>query len=152
MVDLMNLEDQVDLDFTVARRWARLGQLKELLLGRGTGDTLLSPDELRRGVPASGSTYRGRRTLEVKRIVGIPKQSGCCPVAAQLLHRCCGLHPYMVREDRHSPSLLEAPYASFVSGNFYGGRCLPQRAKRLRTRIAYPTARNARVTVKMRRL
>ena len=66
----MNLEDQLDLDFTVARRRARLGRLKELLLRRGTRGTLLSPEELPRGVPVSGSTYRGRRTLEVKRIVG----------------------------------------------------------------------------------
>jgi hypothetical protein len=70
VVDLMNLEDQVDLDFTVARRRARLGRLKTLLLRRGTRNTLLSPEELRRGVPASGSMYRGRRTVEVSRIVG----------------------------------------------------------------------------------
>src|SRR5918997_4379557 len=69
MVDLMNLEDQVDLDFTVARRRARLGRLKTLLL-RGTRSTLLSSDEIRRIVPASGATYRGRRTVEVSRIVG----------------------------------------------------------------------------------
>ena len=70
MVDLMNLEDQVDLDFTVARRRARLGRLKALLLGRGTRSTLLSTGELRRSVPASGATYRGRRTVEASRIVG----------------------------------------------------------------------------------
>jgi hypothetical protein len=70
VVDLMNLEDQVDLDFTVARRRARLSRLKELLLRRGTRSTLLSPEELRRSVPASGAMYRGRRTLEVSRIVG----------------------------------------------------------------------------------
>jgi hypothetical protein len=71
VVDLMNLEDQVDLDFTVARRRARLSRLKELLLRRdSTGSTLLSPEETRRGVPASGSMYRGRRTVEVLRIVG----------------------------------------------------------------------------------
>jgi len=70
MVDLMNLEDQVDLDFTLARRRARLGWLKMLLLGRGTRSTLLSYDEIRRIVPASGATYRGRRTVEVSRIVG----------------------------------------------------------------------------------
>ncbi len=68
MVDLMNLEDQVDLDFTVARRRARLGRLKTLL--RGTRSTLLSSDEIRRTVPASGATYRGKRTVEVSRIVG----------------------------------------------------------------------------------
>ncbi len=70
MVDLMNLEDQVEKEFTVARRRARLGRLKMLLLRRGTRSTLLSPDEIRRTVPASGAMYRGRRTLEVSRIVG----------------------------------------------------------------------------------
>ncbi len=70
MVDLMNLEDQVEKEFTVARRRARLGRLKMLLLRRGTGSTLLSPDEIRRTVPASGAMYGGRRTLEVLRIVG----------------------------------------------------------------------------------
>ncbi len=72
MVELMNLEEQVDLDFTVARRRARLGRLKTRLLRRqeATRSTLLSPEELRRSVPASGAMYRGRRTLEVLRIVG----------------------------------------------------------------------------------
>jgi hypothetical protein len=71
MVDLMNLEDQVDLDFTVARRRARLGRLKtRLLRRRDTRSTLLSPQELRRSVPASGTMYRGRRTVEVSMIVG----------------------------------------------------------------------------------
>jgi hypothetical protein len=70
VVDLMNLEDQVDLDFTLARRRARLGRLKTRLLRRGTRNTLLSPEELRWSVPASGSMYRGRRTVEVSRIVG----------------------------------------------------------------------------------
>jgi hypothetical protein len=71
IVDLMNLEDQVDLDFTVARRRARLGRLKTRLLRRqATRSTLLSPEELRRSVPASGAMYRGRRTLEVSKIVG----------------------------------------------------------------------------------
>ncbi len=71
MVDLMNLEDQVDLDFTVARRRAWLSRLKtRLLRRRDTRSTLLSPQELRRSVPASGAMYRGRRTVEVSRIVG----------------------------------------------------------------------------------
>lgn len=70
MVDLMNLEDQVDKDFTVARRRARLGKLREFLLRRGTRSTLLSPEEIRRPVPASGAMYRGRQTVEVSRIVG----------------------------------------------------------------------------------
>ena len=70
MVDLMNLEDQVDKDFTVARRRARLGRLKDLLLRQGARSTLLSPEDLQRSVPASGNMYRGRRTVEVSRIVG----------------------------------------------------------------------------------
>jgi hypothetical protein len=70
VVDLMNLEDQVDLDFTLARRRARLGRLKTFLLRQATRGTLLSPDELRRRTPPSGSMYRGRRTLEVSKIVG----------------------------------------------------------------------------------
>ena len=74
MVDLMNLEDQVDKDFTIARRRARLGKLRRfltrLLLRRDTRGTLLSSEEIRRGIPASGSMYRGRRTVEVSRIVG----------------------------------------------------------------------------------
>jgi hypothetical protein len=70
VVELMNLEDQVDLDFTVARRRARLGRLKARLLRQTTRSTLLSPEELRRSVPASGAMYRGRRTLEVSKIVG----------------------------------------------------------------------------------
>jgi hypothetical protein len=70
MVDLMNLEDQVDLDFTRARRRARLGRLKTLLLRQATRGTLLSPDELRRSTLPSGSMYRGRRTVEVSKIVG----------------------------------------------------------------------------------
>jgi hypothetical protein len=70
MVDLMNLEDQVDLDFTLARRRARLSRLKELFLRRDARSTLLSSEEVRRSVSASGAMYRGRRTVEVSRIVG----------------------------------------------------------------------------------
>ena len=69
-----------------------------------------------------------------------------------LLHRCYGLHPYKVREDRYSPSRLAVSNASFVLGNSCEGRCRPQRAKRVRARFTYPTARKAQVSVKMRRL
>jgi hypothetical protein len=70
VVDLMNLEDQVELDFTLARRRAQLGRLKRRLLRRRTRGTLLAPEESRRKVPASGSMYRGRRTVEMSSIVG----------------------------------------------------------------------------------
>ena len=58
------------MDFTLARRRARLGRLKTRLLRQATRSTLLSPAELRRSVPASGAMYGGRRTVEVSRIVG----------------------------------------------------------------------------------
>ncbi len=74
VVDLMNLDDQVELDFTVARRRAKLGRLKRLLkrllLRQITRGTLLSSDEVRRSVSGSAAMYRGRRTVEVSRIVG----------------------------------------------------------------------------------
>jgi hypothetical protein len=70
VVELMNLDDQVDLDFTVARRRAWLGRLKSHLRRQATRSTLLSPEMLRRSVPVSGAMYRGRRTVEVSRIVG----------------------------------------------------------------------------------
>ncbi len=71
MVDLINPEDQVDLDFTRARRRARLSSLKTLLLRQGARHTLLSSDEvLRQSVLGSASMYQGRRTVEVSRIVG----------------------------------------------------------------------------------
>ena len=70
MVDLMNLEDQVDKDFALAWRRARLGRLKALLLGRATRSTLLSSDGIHRTVSASGGVYRGRRPVEASRIVG----------------------------------------------------------------------------------
>jgi hypothetical protein len=70
MVDLMNLEDQLDLDFTRARRRAWLGRLKTLLLHQRTRSTLLSPQQFRGNILASGSVYRGRRTVETSKIVG----------------------------------------------------------------------------------
>lgn len=76
-------------------------------------------------------------------------------VDARLLHRCCGLHPHSVRDDRYSTSRLEPPHASFVLGAFpaASSRCRrPQRTKRVRARIAYPSARNVQVTVKISRL
>jgi hypothetical protein len=61
----------------VYRRFKLLGfyagrdkRLKARLLRRGTRSTLLSSDEVRRTIPVSGAMYRGRRTVEVSRIVG----------------------------------------------------------------------------------
>ena len=71
VVDLINPEEQVDLDFARARRRARLGRLKTLLLKRGARRTLLSSEEvLRHTVLGGGSMYRGTRAVEASRIVG----------------------------------------------------------------------------------
>ena len=71
VVDLINPEEQVDLDFARARRRARLGRLKTLLLKRGARRTLLSSEEvLRHTVLGGGSMYRGIRAVEASRIVG----------------------------------------------------------------------------------
>ncbi|HSK99516.1 MAG TPA: hypothetical protein VK869_04200 [Rubrobacteraceae bacterium] len=70
MVDLMNLEDQVEKDFTIARRRARLRELRRRILKRDTRGTLLSPDAVRRSVPLGGAMHRGLRTVETSRIVG----------------------------------------------------------------------------------
>jgi hypothetical protein len=63
VVDLMNLEDQVDLDFTRARRRAWLGRLKTLLLHQRT-----RPPELYRLLPGgegpqSGASARMHRGI-----------------------------------------------------------------------------------------
>ena len=70
VVDLMSLEDRIGLDFSVARRRARLGRLKALLFGRCTRGTPISSDEIQRTVPIGGAMYRGRRTIELSKIVG----------------------------------------------------------------------------------
>lgn len=70
VVDLMNLDDQVEKDFMIARRRARLCGLKRRFLKRGARSTLLRPDEIRRSVPLSGAMHRGLRTVETSSIVG----------------------------------------------------------------------------------
>jgi hypothetical protein len=70
MVDLMSQEEQVDREFTAARRRARIRGLRAKLRGKtGTG-TLLSFEELRRSMRAYGGVWRGRDTVELSRIVG----------------------------------------------------------------------------------
>jgi hypothetical protein len=70
MVDLMSLEEQVDWEFTVARRRARVRGLWAMLHGKpGTG-ALLSFEEMRRSMRAYGGVQRGRATVELARIVG----------------------------------------------------------------------------------
>jgi hypothetical protein len=70
MVDLMNLEEQVDREFTVARRRARIGRLRAKLRRNPAMRTLLSFEEKRRSLRAYGGICRGRATVEISRIVG----------------------------------------------------------------------------------
>jgi hypothetical protein len=70
MVDLMNLEEQVDREFTAARRRARIGRLRAILHRKPAVRTLLPFEEQRRSWRAYGGIHRGRTTVEISRIVG----------------------------------------------------------------------------------
>jgi hypothetical protein len=70
MVDLMNQEEQVDREFTAARRRARMRWLRAKLRGKRGVHTLLSFEEQRRILRAYGGIWRGRTTVEISRIVG----------------------------------------------------------------------------------
>src|ERR687893_1146195 len=68
MLDYMNLEEQVDVDFGRARRRAFFGGLRARFLGGR--DRLLSFDEVRRTLVADNRFYLGRKVVEVSKIVG----------------------------------------------------------------------------------
>jgi hypothetical protein len=70
MVELMSLTEQVDKEFSVARRRARLHALGRRLGGSSGTGRLLSFDEERGAKGAYGGFRRGRSTVEVSRIVG----------------------------------------------------------------------------------
>jgi hypothetical protein len=70
MVELMSLAEQVDKEFSVARRRARLHALGRRLGGSSGTGSLLSFDEERGARGAYGGFRRGRSTVEVSRIVG----------------------------------------------------------------------------------
>ena len=70
MVDLMNLSDQVDKDFAIARRRARMRGLGVRFSRRSGGGTLLPFEETRRALGAAGGIRLGRRTIELSRVVG----------------------------------------------------------------------------------
>jgi hypothetical protein len=76
-VDLMNLEEQVDREFTTARRRARLRGLRVRLRGKPGRGTLLSFEKRRRSMRASGGFRRGRATVELSRIVGSAGKHDC---------------------------------------------------------------------------
>lgn len=70
MLDLMSLEEQVDREFTIARRRAWMHRFGGWLRGGKGCGVLLPFEETRRAIGASGGVRRGRRTVEVSRIVG----------------------------------------------------------------------------------
>jgi hypothetical protein len=70
MVDLMNLSDQVDKDFAIARRRARMRWLGSQFSGRSGGGTRLHFEERRRAMGVAGGIGLGRRTIPLSRVVG----------------------------------------------------------------------------------
>src|SRR5918998_2538123 len=68
MVDYMNLEEQVDVDFGRARRRAFFRCLRTRFLGGR--DRLLAFDEVRKALGADNRFYLGRKVVEVSKIVG----------------------------------------------------------------------------------
>ena len=70
MVDLINLEEQVDREFTAARHRARMRRFLARLRRKPAMGTLLSFEDQRRSLRAYGGICRGRTTVEISRIVG----------------------------------------------------------------------------------
>ena len=70
MVDLMNLSDQVDKDFAIARRRAWRRGLRSWFSRRSGRGTLLPFEETRRALGAVGGIELGRRTVPLSRVVG----------------------------------------------------------------------------------
>jgi hypothetical protein len=69
-VDLMNVYDQADKDFAVARRHARMRGLGAIFTRRSGGSTLLPFEETRRTLGSAGGIRLGRQTVELSRVVG----------------------------------------------------------------------------------
>ena len=71
MIPYMNLNEQVDADFTRARRRARLRALLARVRREHTSNRLLSFEEVRRELSvANKRLHRGTRVVEVDQIVG----------------------------------------------------------------------------------
>ena len=70
MIPYMDLNEQVDADFTRARRRARLRAVAALIRREHTSNRLLSFDDLRRELAANNRRPRGTRVVEVGEIVG----------------------------------------------------------------------------------
>ena len=70
MIPYMDLNEQVDADFTRARRRARLRALVARVRREHTSNRLLSFDDARRRLVANNRRHRGTRVVEVDEIVG----------------------------------------------------------------------------------
>ena len=70
MLGYMSLEEQVDKDFSLARRKALLGRIGARLRGGAASDGLLCFDDLRKIPGAMGGIHRGLRTVSVAQIGG----------------------------------------------------------------------------------
>jgi hypothetical protein len=70
MIQYMNLNEQVDADFTRARRSARLRAVMARIRREQASNRLLSFDDVRREFVANNRLHRGTRVVEVDEIVG----------------------------------------------------------------------------------
>ena len=70
MIPYMDLNEQVDADFTRARRRARLRALVARIRREHSSNRLLSFDDVRRELVAHNRRQRGTRVVEVDEIVG----------------------------------------------------------------------------------
>jgi hypothetical protein len=70
MIPYMDLNEQVDADFTRARRRARLRAVLARIRREHSSNRLLSFDDLRRELAANNRLQRGTRVVEVDEIVG----------------------------------------------------------------------------------
>jgi hypothetical protein len=70
MIPYMDLNEQVDADFTRARRRARLRALVARIRQEHTSNRLLSFDHVRRELAANNRLHRGTRVVEADRIIG----------------------------------------------------------------------------------
>src|SRR5918998_5481673 len=70
MIPYVNLNEQVDADFTRARRRARLRAVMARIRREHASNRLLSFDDVRREFAANNRLQRGTRVVEVDEIVG----------------------------------------------------------------------------------
>src|SRR5215218_9237367 len=92
MIPYMNLNEQVDADFTRARRRARLRAVVARIRREHTSNRLLSFEDLRRELAAKNRLHRGTRVVEVEEIVGSVGRWDECdraflPARASVRHR-----------------------------------------------------------------